>query len=140
MTTAAKAAFKTKVYRYNGATWDAIPEVRDITGPGGEQVTDEATSMDSGSDVEHIGTGLNDNGSVTFQMPLLQDNAIQALLHADQRSGTPRDFRIVYPSATKRINFTAIVKNITNAFPVRGTMMHDVTLLITGEVSRSAHS
>lgn len=138
----AKGGFKTKLYREDpSGTWQQVSEILDVTGPATSQVIEDATHMDSADGFsEKIAVGLREAGDVTFQMHLLQDDASQNGLLADLNASTSRAYRIVFPSGTKRIVFTGFVANIGNAFPVRGKMVQDVTLSITGKPVREAHS
>lgn len=140
MATQAKGGFRTHLYMDDGAgNWTKIAECRDFSGPQRQHVVEDATSHDSDGWAEKVAVGLRDGGDVTFQCNLLQDDASQALLHAANASGALRSFRLVPPSQTRRLNFSAIVANISDSYPVRGIMMHDVTLSISGAVTRTSH-
>lgn len=138
----AKGGFKTKLYREDPTgTWQQVSEILDVTGPAVSQVLEDATHMDSADGyAEKIAVGLREVGDVTFQMHFLQDDASQAGLRADLNASTLRNYRIVFPPATKRIAFDGFVANIGAAFPVRGKMVRDVTISITGKPLEEAHS
>lgn len=138
----AKGGFKTKLYREDpSGTWQQVSEILDVNGPAISQVIEDATHMDSADGFsEKIAVGLREAGDVTFQMHLLQDDASQGGLRADLNASTSRAYRLVFSSATKRISFTGFVASIGNSFPVRGKMVQDVTISITGKPVFEAHS
>lgn len=140
--TQAKGGFGTKVYRDDGTgVFTAVAEVLDVNGPEVSQIIEDATSNDSPNGWgEKIAVGLREAGDVTFQMHLLQDDTSQNALWTDLGSSAKRNFRIVLPSATKRIAFSAFVAKIGNAYPLKGKMVRDVALSVTGQAVLEAHS
>lgn len=140
--TQARGGFGTKLLRDDGTgTFTAIAEVGDITGPALTNLTEDATNNDSPNGwTEKISLGLKEAGDVTLTMHMLQDDSTQNALAQDLAGSVKRNFRIVYPTGTKRKAFSAYVTNIGAAFPVRGKMMSDVTLSITGAVVTEPHS
>jgi len=140
--TQAKGGFGTKLYRDDGAgTFVPVAEVLDVDGPELSQIVEDATNMDSPNGwAEKIAVGVREAGDVTFPAHLLQDDATQNSLLTDLGASTKRNFRIVYPSGTKRLSFSGFVQRIAHAFPVKGKMMHNITLSITGQVVKEAHA
>lgn len=139
----AKGGFKTKLYRdSDGAgTWQQVSEILDVTGPSVSQVIEDATHMDSADGyAEKIAVGLREAGDVSFQMHLLQDDASQSGMLADLNASTSRSYRLVLPSGTKRWSFTGFVQSIGASYPVRGKMVNDVVITITGKPVKEAHS
>lgn len=140
----ARGGFKTKLYRDaagDGSNWQQIAEVLDINGPELTQVIEDATHMDSPDGyAEKIAVGLREAGDITLQLHLLQDDASQLSLRADLNSSTVRNYRIVLPTGTKRIQFSAFVASLNHSFPMRGKMVHDLTLSVTGKPTYEAHS
>lgn len=139
----AKGGFKTKLYRdSDGAgTFQQVSEILDVTGPGISQVLEDATHMDSADGFsEKIAVGLREAGDVTFQMHNLQDDASQNGLLADLNSSTLRNYRLVFSSGTKRISFSGFVASISPSYPLRGKMVQDVVISVTGKPVKEAHS
>lgn len=139
--TQAKGGYGAKVWRDDGTgTFAVVAEVLDITGPEASQLIEDATNMDSPNGWgEKIAIGLREAGDVTFQMHLLQDDASQNALWSDLGSSQKRNFRIVLPSGTKRVAFAGFVSKIGQSFPVKGKMVRDVALSVTGQVVIEAH-
>lgn len=139
--TQARGGFGTKLLRDSGGgTFVIVAEVGDINGPTVTQLTEDATNQDSPNGwSEKVSLGLKEAGDVTLTLHFLQDDAGQNQLRLDAESFTLRNFRIVFPSGTKRKSFSAFVTSVGAGYPVRGKMMSDVTLSITGAVINEAH-
>lgn len=139
--TQAKGGFGTKLYRDNGAgTFAELSEIMDVSGPEVSQETVDATHMASPNGfTEKIAVGLRDAGDVTFAMNLIQDDASHGLLEGDLLASTLSNYRLVYPSGTKRISFSAFVKSIGPSFPMRDKMVRNVVLTVTGKPVRETH-
>lgn len=134
MATAARGAFGTKLWIDDGTgTFVQIAECKDFSGPGSQIVLEDTTNMDSPSGyVERTAVGVTDVQDVTFQCNLLQDDGSQNTLRAAHTNRAKRAFRLIYPSATKRVAFTGYVAEINESAPVKGIQMHDVKITITG--------
>ncbi len=139
--TQAKGGFGTKLYRDDGTgTFVAIAEVLDVNGPELTQVIEDATHMESPSGWgEKIAVGLREAGDITFQVHMLQDDVTQGTLYSDLNSSAKQNFRLVYPSGTKRLAFSGFVQRIGHSYPVKGKMVNDVTISITGPVVKEAN-
>lgn len=141
MATQARGGFGTKLYRDNGSgTFTAIAEIGDINGPELTQIMEDATNMDSPNGWgEKIAVGLREAGDVSFQMHLLQDDSTQNALLSDLGASTLSNFRIVLAGGTKRWAFSGYVTKIGQSYPLKGKMMNDVTIAITGRPVKEAH-
>lgn len=139
--TQAKGGFGTKFYRDDGTgTFVAIAEVGDISGPERSQILEDATHMESPSGwAEKIAVGVKEGGDITFQAAFLQDDASQAALRSDVGSTTKRNYRIVFPSGNKRLSFAGFVQRIGATYPVKGKMVTDFTISVTGPITEEAH-
>lgn len=139
--TQARGGFGTKLFRDDGTgTFVAIAEIGDITGPGVSHIVEDATHMESpNGHTEKIGVGLCETGDLTFTMHLLIDDATQNALYTDVYSGTKRNFRLVHPAGTKRWSFAGIVQNIGQSYPLKGKLVNDVTITISGKAVKEAH-
>ncbi len=134
--TNAKTGFGTKIYRGDGATpqvFVAIAEIGDVSGPEKRLQTEDATHMESPHGyVEKIPT-IREAGDVSFDAHLIEGDTTHSPLFEDLDTGTDRDFRLVFPSGTTRISFTAFVASIGPSFPVKGKMVRSITLSVTGK-------
>jgi len=134
--TNAKTGFGTKVFRGDGATPEvfvAIAEIGDVSGPEKRLQTEDATHMESPNGyVEKIAT-IREAGDVTFDAHLIEGDTTHSPLFEDLDSGTVRNFRLVFPSGTTRISFSAFVTAIGPSFPVKGKMVRSITLSVTGK-------
>lgn len=141
MATQARGAFGTLLQRDDGTgTFVTIAEVMDINGPAISHVIEDATNMDSPSGwAEKVAVGVKEAGDVTFQVHTIHSNATQDGLRSDLVAGTARNYRVIFPGGAQRLAFAGIVSNIGNAYPVRGKLMNDVTIAVTGPVVKEAH-
>ena len=139
--TQAKGGFGAKLYRDDGTgTFVAVAEVLDINGPELSQIIEDATTMDSPNGWgEKIAVGVREAGDVTFQMHMIQDDTTQNSLYSDLGSSTKRNFRLVFPSGTKRLAFSGFVQRIGQSYPVKGKLVNDCTVSITGQVVKEAN-
>lgn len=121
---------------YNGSTYDAVAQVRDISGPGATLDTIEVTHRDSGGVKEYVG-GLLDNGEVTFDIIYDPDdtthddgaNGLQGL----QIAKTVKQMRLTLPDATPTtFTFNALVTKFEPKAPLNDAFTADVTLKVTG--------
>lgn len=139
-TTIAKGGFGTKLYMNVGGSWTAVSEVGDYNGPKVTLVMEDATNHDSPNGwAEKIPVGVKEPGDLTFQCHLIEGDGSQNQLQADIRSGVKRDFRLVYPSGTRRLSFSGYVQDVDESRPVKGKMTHSVVISPTGEIVREAH-
>jgi len=117
-------------------SFTTIAEVRDISGPGFEQGTEEVTHHTSpGRWKERIAT-LLDAGEVTFELnflPAETTHSYSSGLLEDMVNGTKRNFQLVFPdTGATTWTFPAIVANFEPTAPVEGKLTADVTLEISG--------
>lgn len=133
--TSAKGGFGTKIQRSNdGTTFTDIAEIQDVDGPAISKVTDDATHMQSDDGyAEKIAVGLHEAGDVTFAMNLLDGDNSQNLLRQDNQAGTTPPYYRILMTSGKKIDFRGFVTNISNSFPMRGKLVHNVTISVTGK-------
>jgi hypothetical protein len=140
--TLARGGFGTKIFRDDGTgTFVAIAELGDISGPGESQMIEDATHMESPDGfAEKIAVGVRETGDLTFSMHLLIDDAGHNALYTDMRASTKRNFRLVHPAGTKRWSFAGFVQSIGQSYPLKGKLVNDVTITITGKAVLEANS
>lgn len=117
-------------------TWTTIAEVRSIDGPNSQIDQDEVTNLDSTAR-EYI-AGLRDNGSLSFPYNWFAD-ASHDQLEDDADSGITRNYRIRFPqfSPVQLRTFQAFVQSIGGSVEPGTAMQKNVTLQISGSVTRS---
>ncbi len=142
--TQARGGFGTKILVGDGAgseTFTELGEVRDVSGPELRHVIEDATHMASDDGwAESISVGLKEAGPITFDLHNVPDSTMQAALRADLEAGTLRNFRLVFPGATKRIELSAFVESMSPNFPVRGVTTWSVSLRVSGRPVVANHS
>lgn len=120
--------------------YTTVAEVKDITGPGYEADTIEATNHSSSGAWREWLSGLLDGGEVTFDVNYLPGNAT----HDESASGlfglllnrTRRNFRLVWPvTPTERVTFLGIVTGFEPSAPVDDVLTASVTVKVTGSPS-----
>ena len=141
MATSAKGAFKTLLKIESApasATYNTIGEVMDISGGGSSAVIEDATSHSSPDWDEAISVGLRSGGEITFSLNAVEPDTQQDLLYSTQAGHLPANFQLVFPDGTRKRSFAALVQNIGEEYPVKGKMTRNVTLKVTGAITRSA--
>lgn len=113
-------------------TYIKIAETKDFTLSRTNR-TEEVTNHDSQGGAEHVFTGVQDGGTVSFSA-----NFLSAASHNDMRtvlgSGATRNYRVVPPNGTKRYEFSAIVTELSEPFPVSGARVVNMSLLVSGKI------
>lgn len=138
--TQAKGSFGAKLKVGDGASpevFTAIAEVGDISGPNVEAILEEATNHDSTDGfVEVVPTGVKQVGDITFTINQTNATTQEALL-TDIQSGAKKNYRLELTTLGKKIDFAAYVKSISQAAPVKGKMMQNIALTVTGKFTKS---
>lgn len=121
--------------------WTAIPGVTGIQVPAPTKDEIEVSDLDS-TDKEYI-AGLGDSGEITFTMNLKAKASgsgfaeAQELLEAANVSGDLTNFKVTLPAPfNKSYIFTAFVKTFQPNAQVNAAVTADVTLRISGSVTR----
>jgi len=144
MATKARSGIGTLLQIGDGATptetFTTIPECYDITGPEISTATEDATSHDSPNRFEEFIPTVKSGGSITFQMTYIDANVTQQVLRDAQDNLLVKNFRLIPPSATKRFEFAAIVEKVGHAYPVKGKMVCDCSLKVSGKPTLVANS
>lgn len=141
MATAAISGYQTWFRIGDGATpenFTNIAEVVDGTPSQSERGEADATSHDSaGHATECIPTFI-DNGEVAITINWIPADATHLKLRTDFLSGVMRNFEVIYPDAgTLTDSFAAFVKAVKPAVPKDGVLTQDITLRISGQVTRA---
>ena len=87
----------TEFRRWNTATgvWEAIAEIKSITGPGMSRGTSETTTLDTPGGYKTFIGAFRDPGVVSMNMNFTRDTYEQA--KADFEDDTPQNYEIILP-------------------------------------------
>lgn len=107
-----------------------IAEVLNISGPGEQVATIDATSFDSLAK-EWISSALPDVSETTFELHYIGNNVQHQQLRTDLRSGVRRNFKLLIPDGTS-VAFAALITNVAPEFPLEGKISQNITLKPTG--------
>lgn len=137
----AKAALGTQLKMGDGAdpeVFTSIAEVRDISGPETTTATEDVSAHDGDGYVQKVAT-LKDGGDVTFTINYNSAASQEALAAiAEANPPTKTNFQIVVPTDTPTtLAFAAYCTSFSWALPVAGVITADITLSVTGAVTRS---
>ena len=113
-----------------------IAEVKDISGPGFELATHDATTHSSTGAWREVIPGLLEPGEVTFSIGFIPTNPTHSQtsgLVRDMKNRTKRNFQLVFTDAGQTTwAFSAYVTGFSPQDPVDGLGSADVTLKLTG--------
>ena len=124
------------IKRYNGATYDTIPEVKSFTGPGGSATIIDVTDLQSVAKEKRM--GLPDEGQLTMTINYIPDNAVHMALRADRVASVETDFKIIFTDTLNtEWTFSAFVTNFSVSGAVDGVVEAQVTLEITGAITEA---
>ena len=118
----------------DGATWDEIAEVYDLTPPSDQIDVVDATHMQSPNATREFILGLNDPGECTMEMNFVPgstaDMALQAIKAARERIRA----RITFPNL-QRWTFSGILTGYEPNAPTDDRMTATLTFKVTGSYS-----
>lgn len=138
--TGAKSGFKTQLWMDDGGGYVKIAEIGDVNGLDVEHVLDDATTMESDNGFEEkIAVGVKTVSDLSLSGNLIEADVSQVKLIAARDAGTKCNWRLVYPSGTKRRAFAGFVKSMGEALPMRAKMTFTVAIAVTGPIAREAH-
>jgi predicted secreted protein len=143
MATKAKLGLGTLLQRGDAGSpevFTTVGEVKNITGPSVSRNMVDATSMDS--TYEEAVAGIPSGGTVTLACLLVDQNGQQTGLQADFDAGTLRNFKIILNNHAVLGNrstrsFAAFVQEIGEEYPFDNVMVRNVTLKISGAVTKT---
>lgn len=137
----AKGGYGAKLMRDDGTgTFVQIAGVIDIDGPQISKMMEDSTDQDVADGYStKIDLGIRDVGQINITIHNDPNQVTQDALLTDLNSTTPRNYRILFPGALKRLAGPGTIENISNAFPLKGKMVQTVTLTPTGKWVKEAH-
>ena len=128
--------FDVKLARSDGlGGWTTIAQVRDITGPGLELNTIDATDRDSSNKWMEFVSGLKDGGEVSFDIAYDPSNATHGAtsgLLDMLEQGTSDSFQVQFPGGVSW-TFTAFVTGFEPSAPLDDLLTASVTMKLTGQ-------
>lgn len=135
------AGVGTQFERWNTNTneWDAIAQIKSITGPSKTRNTIDVTSLDSVGGYREFITGFRDAGQITLNMLYSRDG--YELLNDDFENDTPQNYQIILPdSEGTSLAFEGLVTELPLTIPTDDAVTNDVTIKITGTVTLESGS
>lgn len=136
--TQAKSSKHIQVKRGDGAgpeVFTTIGEISDLNGPSEMAATLDASNFDS--DKKEYILGLGDGGEVTLTMNFVGSDAQQQGLYDDYDNGTRRNFQIVLPDTTTFTIPALVTKPPSIKAGTDAVIKADVTLKVTGDITRA---
>lgn len=112
-----------------------IASVSDISGPGLKRNAIDTTAHDSPDKYMEFAKGLKDGGEITLKINYRPGQSTHADLLADFEEDPLRDYQIVaLPGDANELTwqFTAMITELSHAYPVDDKMGLDVKLKISG--------
>lgn len=117
-------------------TFNAIAEVKNITGPGMTRDFIDASSLDSTGGYREFITGFREGGELTFTMNFVMTGYND--MKDDFESSTVVDYQIVLPdTGATTLDFSGYVTALPLNITPDDAVTCDVTIKITGQVSLS---
>ena len=116
--------------------WSTIPEVTEISGPGGQ--ANEIDVTDLSSTAKEFRMGLQDEGQISLSMLWLPANTVHNNLRTDRANQTLRTFRIQFTDSPQtNWVFTAYVLGIEVSNAVDDVTRATTTLRVSGAITQT---
>ena len=117
-------------------TYETIPEVSNVSGPGGQ--ANEIDVTDLSSTAKEFRMGLQDEGSITLDINYIPANTVHAGLRSDRANQTLRSFRITFTdSPVTTWTFSAYVLGFEVSNAVDDVTKASVTLRVSGSITEA---
>ncbi|MCM1974007.1 phage tail tube protein [Streptomyces sp. G1] len=135
---AGKDAFGTQLKRDStgSGSFVTVANVSDLSGPSRQRDAIEVTAHDSPDQYREFVKGLKDGGEVSVTINYDPGETTHAALDADFEENDLRDYQLVIlPGAADEHtwDFSALITDISDAFPVDDRMEREVTFKISGK-------
>lgn len=129
------AGYGTVLKRYNGATYDAIADVTDISPPGLSRSTIDVSDHSSPTKYAEFIGGLRDAGEVSLTLNYDVTSAAQNKLRDDLETDAANQYQIVFPDAGNQTwGFSGLVTAFEPAAPRDGVITAQVTIKVSGVI------
>jgi hypothetical protein len=117
-------------------TFTTIPEISNISGPGGQ--ANEIDVTDLSSTAKEFRMGLQDEGSITIDMNYIPANAVHAAMRTARANQTLTTFRIKFTDSPNTVwTFTAFVLGFEVSNSVDDVTKASMTLRVSGSITES---
>lgn len=127
------------IQRSDGASpevFATIPEVSEMSGPGGQ--SSEIDVTDLSSTAKEFRMGLQDEGQISLTMNWIPGNAVHAGLRTDRSNQTLRNFKIIFTdSPTTTWDFAAFVMGLEMSAGVDDVVKATATLRVSGSITET---
>ena len=119
--------------------WEAIAEVKTISGPGLTRGTHDVTSLDSTDGYKEFIAGFKDSGTVVLNMNFSRDE--YEMMKTDFESDTNQNYEIFLPDDDETsLEFEGLVTEMPLTIPADDVITVDITIKITGKVTLNSGS
>jgi predicted secreted protein len=135
---AGKDAFGTQLKRDStgAGSFVTVANISDLSGPSRQRDAIEVTAHDSPDQYREFVKGLKDGGEITLTINYNPAETTHAALDADFEENDLRDYQVVLLPGTAdeyTWDFSALITDIGDAFPVDDRMEREVTIKISGK-------
>lgn len=115
--------------------WSTIPEVSEISGPGGQAAEIDVTDLSSTA--KEFRMGLQDEGQITLSVNYIPSNTVHTTLRTARTNQTLTNFQIIFTgSPIKTWRFTAYVLGLEISNSVDDVTKGSITLRVSGSITQ----
>jgi len=116
--------------------YTTIPEVQEMSGPGGQ--ANEIDVTDLSSTAKEFRMGLQDEGQISLTMTWIPTNTVHSGLRTDRANQTLRSFKILFTDSPQTTwTFSAFVLGLEMSAGVDDVVKATVTLRVSGSITQS---
>lgn len=119
------------------SNWIHVGEVLDINGPSETTAEHDVTNQDSEGGFAEFIAGLQDGGTVTFDVNLVPGNVGQQAFAALKHARTIVDWRIQLADTGYYEHFRGFINNLGKTFPFNGVMRTSCGIRVSGPVTET---
>jgi hypothetical protein len=124
------------VARYNGASFDTIPNVVSFSGPGGSSTVIDVTNLSSTAKEKRV--GLFDEGQLSLTMHYDPDDSVHSGLRQDRADAERVQFKITFTDNTPATwTFYGYVTGFSIDAGVDAVVNANVTIEIDGSITEA---
>lgn len=115
-----------------------IPSLRNVSGPNFTAESQDATTHDTSGNYRELVPTFLSGGEITFEMLWDPSNAVQEMLFTAFAARTLKNFKSIFPdTGAMTYAYAAYITNISHEASFDGILTANVTLAISGEVTRT---
>jgi len=116
--------------------WVTIPEVSEMSGPGGQAAEIDVTDLSSTG--KEFRMGLQDEGQISLTVNYIPKNTAHSALRTARANQTLTSFRIVFTDSPQTTwSFSAFVLGLEISNSVDDVTKGTITLRVSGSVTQS---